>query len=435
MARVVIDPGHGGSKTIPNDSTWNNAVGPNGTLEKNLTLDIGKRAAVALTKAGHSVQLTRSTDVNLKLADRARVARAFKAHAFVSIHLNGSDKHNAQGTETLVHTNHSVHSAKLSLAVQDAVLTATGLADRNKKFDPQTRIKPQKLGVLNPASHDAATAACLLEVSFLDRADEEKRLQDPKYLDAIAQAIADGVTAYAGAVVPATVAAMEAEVGDAIELAALDATLLPDTVGFLGLDGVAIDAAHAPAPGTADLDEAPGRPAGLFSVQFVNNTGSALELVAAEVKPSDFTDLVGFIQSLKLRYFTPDELLFLGASNRSGSCKGTNYFPGKDKWNNIVNTVRMLDLIRDDLGSPIRILSCYRSPEYNTCIGGEPGSLHMEFNAIDFTCASGTPEIWRRVANRIRLSDPAFTGGIGVYPGRGFVHIDTRGQLADWKGS
>jgi uncharacterized protein YcbK (DUF882 family) len=27
-----------------------------------------------------------------------------------------------------------------------------------------------------------------------------------------------------------------------------------------------------------------------------------------------------------------------------------------------------------------------------------------------------------------------FRGGIGVYPGKGFVHVDTRGYDANWRG-
>jgi N-acetylmuramoyl-L-alanine amidase len=120
MARIVVDPGHGGAATILGDSTWNNAVGPNGTLEKNLTLDVGLRVDKILRDRGHDVRLTRSTDVNLRLRDRAKVARDLRAHAFVSIHFNGSIGHNAQGTETLVHTNFSRASAKLSLSAARA---------------------------------------------------------------------------------------------------------------------------------------------------------------------------------------------------------------------------------------------------------------------------------------------------------------------------
>jgi N-acetylmuramoyl-L-alanine amidase len=198
MARIVIDPGHGGAKNIPNDSTANNAVGPKGTLEKALTLDIGLRLRDLLKQAGHDVRLTRETDVNLRLRDRAKVAKDFKADAFVSIHFNGSTNHQAQGTETLVHLNFSPSSARLSLAVQDALLKVTKLTDRNKAFDGKTRIKPQSLGVLRPDFHHPSTAGCLAEISFLDRADQEQLLQEKGHLQSIAKALASGIEAFTG---------------------------------------------------------------------------------------------------------------------------------------------------------------------------------------------------------------------------------------------
>jgi N-acetylmuramoyl-L-alanine amidase len=92
----------------------------------------------------------------------------------------------------------------------------------------------------------------------------------------------------------------------------------------------------------------------------------------------------------------------------------------------------MVDAVRKEIGAPIRITSCYRSPAYNACVRGEAESLHTRFNAIDFTCRAGTPETWRRVAARMRAGEPRFAGGIGVYPAKGFVHIDTRGTIANW---
>ena len=152
VAVIIIDPGHGGAATIPHDSTWNNAVGPSGTLEKNLTLDIGLKVTALLSAAGHSATATRTTDVNLRLSARAALAKTRRADAFVSIHFNGSTNHDAQGTETLVELNHTSKSARLSLMVQDALLAVTGLRDRNKSFDSVTRIKPQASGSMANAS-------------------------------------------------------------------------------------------------------------------------------------------------------------------------------------------------------------------------------------------------------------------------------------------
>src|SRR5262245_38308877 len=101
MATVVLDPGHGGSTKIGGSSP-NNAVGPTGTLEKWLTLDLARRVRGVLRAAGIETQLTRDEDRNLGLQERAGVAKAAGADAFVSIHLNGFNQ-TAQGTETYHH--------------------------------------------------------------------------------------------------------------------------------------------------------------------------------------------------------------------------------------------------------------------------------------------------------------------------------------------
>jgi N-acetylmuramoyl-L-alanine amidase len=184
MAVIVIDPGHGGGAKVGGSSA-NNATGPNGTMEKRLTLSIGLRAHDILVRRGHQVHMTRMSDVNLGLAARAGVARSLRAVAFVSIHFNASDDHTAQGTETWNHTRRSAASRRLAERVQARVKDATGRRDRG--------VKQGRLGVLDPDSHDSRTACCLLEVSFLDRADEEERLRQANLKDAIATAIADGI--------------------------------------------------------------------------------------------------------------------------------------------------------------------------------------------------------------------------------------------------
>src|SRR5206468_664991 len=65
MPTVVIDPGHGGA-TATGGSSPNNATGPNGLLEKDLTLDLGRRVSALLAPRA-TVILTRTTDVNLSL--------------------------------------------------------------------------------------------------------------------------------------------------------------------------------------------------------------------------------------------------------------------------------------------------------------------------------------------------------------------------------
>jgi hypothetical protein len=153
-----------------------------------------------------------------------------------------------------------------------------------------------------------------------------------------------------------------------------------------------------------------------------------------ELASFDFPAFEDFIRQLGIEHFRSIEFLYLGASNETGPCKGKNELPAKPLWPNIARTAQMLDLIRKELGAPIRILSAYRNRPYNSCISGAGGSFHMKFNAIDWRCASGTVEQWRAAARKVRARTRDFSGGIGFYPRSQFIHIDTRGQDAEWDG-
>lgn len=183
MAIAVIDPGHGGKSEVGGSSP-NNAVGPGGLLEKDLTLDLARRVRSVLAREGVDVRLTRDADTNIGLRERAGLARKAGADAFVSIHFNGFNG-KAQGTETWHHSAASSDSQALALLVQTAVRKATGLDDR--------KVKARGFGVLHPQSHAKDTAACLVEVSFMDVAAEEARLRLDAYKDKVAAALAGAI--------------------------------------------------------------------------------------------------------------------------------------------------------------------------------------------------------------------------------------------------
>lgn len=153
-----------------------------------------------------------------------------------------------------------------------------------------------------------------------------------------------------------------------------------------------------------------------------------------ELAEFDFAAFEDFINQLGIEHFKPIEFLYLGASNEAGRCKGKNQLPAKSLWPNLSKTAQMLDLIRKELGAPIRILSAYRNQSYNSCISGAGGSMHMRFNAIDWRCTRGTVVDWRAAARKLRQSNDRFSGGIGFYRNSQFIHIDTRGVNADWQG-
>lgn len=191
---IVLDPGHGGTTNIGGSSP-NNATGPFGTLEKDVTLAVARAAERVLRDAGHLVTLTRDADENVGLDARATVAKDANAAAFVSIHFNGFGDPLVQGTETWTHFLASDRSQDLAASVQRAMLNATMHRDRG--------VRAKTLRVLTPALHAPDTAACLAEISFLTDPHEERRLRDDAYIERVGAAIAGGVLEYLAAAAPA----------------------------------------------------------------------------------------------------------------------------------------------------------------------------------------------------------------------------------------
>lgn len=82
-----------------------------------------------------------------------------------------------------------------------------------------------------------------------------------------------------------------------------------------------------------------------------------------------------------------------------------------------------LEDLRSLLGRPITVTSGYRCPNHNAAVGGENNSQHLLGIAADVVVTGFTPNKIREYAGRIA----AFrNGGIGVYPSRGFTHLDVR---------
>ena len=92
---VVIDPGHGGAKP--------GAQGGR-SQEKNITLAVAKKFGKLITDNYPDVKViyTRTTDVDISLAERAHIANRNKADLFISIHANSHPTSSPTGVETFV---------------------------------------------------------------------------------------------------------------------------------------------------------------------------------------------------------------------------------------------------------------------------------------------------------------------------------------------
>tara|TARA_R110002074_G_scaffold173985_1_gene336849 strand:+ start:115 stop:531 length:417 start_codon:yes stop_codon:yes gene_type:complete len=94
--------------------------------------------------------------------------------------------------------------------------------------------------------------------------------------------------------------------------------------------------------------------------------------------------------------------------------------------------VKNLQIVRDHLKVPMHIISGYRSPKYNRKIGGARKSQHMKAKAADIVVKSLKPTELREIIINLIKEGKIKKGGVGLY--RSFVHYDTRGWNARWKG-
>lgn len=164
------------------------AVGNNGLYEKNVNLAVAYLVRQLLEAAGHTVMMTRTSDVwygpgvSADLNTRCQKINAWGADLAVSIHVNSGGGHYIstfiQGT--------GGNAEKLAKAVQAAMVTAIGWQDAGVK-------------VANLAmTRETDCPAALVEMGFIDDPAQEKALGTTETQKAFARAIAGGIVEYLG---------------------------------------------------------------------------------------------------------------------------------------------------------------------------------------------------------------------------------------------
>ena len=130
-----------------------------------------------------------------------------------------------------------------------------------------------------------------------------------------------------------------------------------------------------------------------------------------------------------IKYFTALEVL-----NCSGTKKYSELHIPADLMQNILPTIKVLDEIREWYNHPIHLNCTYRDLEHNTKVNGEKNSIHLLFNAIDFSVLDHNQlkTIYNHIAYLDNVRHFNFlpkigSMGLGLY--KTFIHIDTRATL------
>lgn len=215
LARVALDPGHGGADP--------GAVGPSGLLEKNVVLDIVHRAAPLLARELNvATLLTRAHDIRVPLMERVARANDFGADLFLSIHCNAHRRASARGTFTFVLAPGSDRFSRRAAALENGNPLAGPVDDRfmtqftDTSLARRSRYAAQLLqraamsslsgyprtrngGVRGAGFYVLAGAlmpAVLFETAFISNPLEEARLATGRYRQRLADSIVNAVRAY-----------------------------------------------------------------------------------------------------------------------------------------------------------------------------------------------------------------------------------------------
>ena len=216
---IVIDPGHGGKDP--------GAVGPKGTNEKDVVLDISRRLAKLLkNNLNLRVFLTRTADEFIPLSERTMIANNKNADLFISVHANASLKGNSKGFEVYFLSDNATDAEAQAVANIENSVIGLEQADGRQSTELYKILKSMAVNEFRNDSSEccsfvdksvtkegrmedrgikqagfyvlkgAQMPAILVECAFISNTEEEKKLKSEWFRDQIARYIYEGIKKY-----------------------------------------------------------------------------------------------------------------------------------------------------------------------------------------------------------------------------------------------
>lgn len=182
--KILIDPGHG---------DWDGgAKSKNGTVEKDINLQISLKLRDALKKEGYTVYMTREEDTSLSnkkkddLQLRCEKKKETKCDMFISIHQNMFTSGSSKGTQVWYSSDEK--SKELAESIQSAVKETIQPANHRLAKDAKKAYKILRDG------YDGANV--IVECGFLSNNDDEQNLKNDSYQNKLVDSITKGINKY-----------------------------------------------------------------------------------------------------------------------------------------------------------------------------------------------------------------------------------------------
>jgi N-acetylmuramoyl-L-alanine amidase len=203
---IVLDPGHGGYDK--------GAEGPDGTFEKNVTMEFARVLALELEKT-YKVILTRTDDYWVDIPNRTATANHLNADMLISIHTGGSFLHQASGMSLYYYEKNSAPALMLETESMEEsknsnvnelwsniqsrhqnnskVLAERILNSIKEKVGENVEYSADIQGAPLMVLEGADMPAVLIEIGYITNPIEEKSLNDIISLKFLAQKIKKGI--------------------------------------------------------------------------------------------------------------------------------------------------------------------------------------------------------------------------------------------------
>ncbi|KOP70971.1 N-acetylmuramoyl-L-alanine amidase [Bacillus sp. FJAT-21945] len=171
MAKIFIDPGHGG--------TDSGAVG-NGLQEKNITLQISTRIRDILLNEydNVSIRMSRTGDQTVSLSERTNAANAWGADFLLSVHINAGG---GTGYEDYIYPGVGTPTTTYQNNIHSEVMKLVNFSDRGKKTANFHMLRESNM------------PAILTENGFIDNANDAAKLKTSSFIESIARGHVNGI--------------------------------------------------------------------------------------------------------------------------------------------------------------------------------------------------------------------------------------------------
>jgi N-acetylmuramoyl-L-alanine amidase len=214
---IVLDPGHGGRDP--------GAIGPAGTLEKDVALEVAHRLRRRLERyPGYRILLTREEDTWVTKNDRAAFANDHGADLFISLHFNAIPDRAVASVETYYFgtTTDEATLRKVERENRESGYSMAEFREMVQRLATDIKLEESKrlatdiqaslyanTRLTNPAVRNwgvktapfvvllgVKAPSVLAEIACISNPEEEARLNSPEHLENLAAFLEEGIVRY-----------------------------------------------------------------------------------------------------------------------------------------------------------------------------------------------------------------------------------------------